>query len=137
MSAVIDQPGHGHGHDHTHDDHAHGAPHGWRRWLYATNHKDIGTMYLLFSFTMFIVGGILALCIRAELFQPGLQFFNPQLFNSFTTMHGLIMVFGAIMPAWKQLSDTELAAVITYTKNNWSNKTGQLVQPSEVVAQRK
>ena len=41
------------------------------------------------------------------------------------------------MPAWKQLSDTELAAVITYTKNSWSNKTGQLVQPSEVVAQRK
>ena len=41
------------------------------------------------------------------------------------------------MPAWKQLSDTELAAVITYTKNNWSNQTGQLVQPSEVVAQRK
>ena len=41
------------------------------------------------------------------------------------------------MPAWKQLSDTELAAVITYTKNSWSNKTGQLVQPSEVVAARK
>ena len=41
------------------------------------------------------------------------------------------------MPAWKALSDTELAAVITYTKNNWSNKTGQLVQPSEVVAARK
>jgi cytochrome c oxidase subunit 2 len=41
------------------------------------------------------------------------------------------------MPAWKQLSDTELAAVITYTKNNWSNKTGQLVQPAEVVAARK
>ena len=41
------------------------------------------------------------------------------------------------MPSWKALSDTELAAVITYTKNNWSNKTGQLVQPSEVVAQRK
>ena len=41
------------------------------------------------------------------------------------------------MPSWKQLSDTELAAVATYTKNNWSNKTGQLVQPSEVVAQRK
>ena len=57
-------------------------------------------MYLLFSFTMLMVGGILALCIRAELFQPGLQFFNPQLFNSFTTMHGLIMVFGAIMPAF-------------------------------------
>jgi len=40
------------------------------------------------------------------------------------------------MPAWKQLSDTDLAAVISYTKNNWSNKTGQLVQPSEVLAQR-
>jgi cytochrome c oxidase subunit II len=41
------------------------------------------------------------------------------------------------MPAWKQLSDTDIAAVITYTKNNWSNKTGQLVQPSEVLAARK
>ena len=40
------------------------------------------------------------------------------------------------MPAWKQLSDTEIAAVVTYTKNSWSNKTGQLVQPSEVLAQR-
>ncbi len=41
------------------------------------------------------------------------------------------------MPSWKQLSDTELAAVITFTKNNWSNKTGQVVQPSEVAAARK
>jgi cytochrome c oxidase subunit II len=41
------------------------------------------------------------------------------------------------MPAWKQLSDTDLASVITYTKNNWSNKTGQLVQPAEVLAARK
>ena len=41
------------------------------------------------------------------------------------------------MPAWKQLSDTDLAAVITYTKNNWSNKTGQLVQPAQVLAARK
>ena len=41
------------------------------------------------------------------------------------------------MPSWKQLSDTEIAAVITYTKNNWSNKTGQVVQPAEVVAARK
>ena len=41
------------------------------------------------------------------------------------------------MPAWKQLSDTELAAVITYTKNSWSNKTGKLVQPAEIVASRK
>ena len=41
------------------------------------------------------------------------------------------------MPAWRQLSDTELAAVMTYTKNSWSNKTGQIVQPAEVVAARK
>ena len=40
------------------------------------------------------------------------------------------------MPAWKQLSDTDLAAVITFTKNNWSNKTGQLVQPAEITAAR-
>jgi cytochrome c oxidase subunit II len=42
-----------------------------------------------------------------------------------------------IMPAWKQLSDTEIAAVITFTKNNWSNKTGQTVQPADVLAARK
>ena len=41
------------------------------------------------------------------------------------------------MPAWKQLSDTEIAAVITFTKNNWSNKTGQLVQPADITAARK
>jgi cytochrome c oxidase subunit I len=102
MSAVLDKhAGHGpndHSHDHDHDHH--GAPAGWRRWLYATNHKDIGSMYLLFAFTMLIIGGVLALIIRAELFQPGLQFVNPQLFNQLTTMHGLIMVFGAIMPAF-------------------------------------
>ncbi|HET7837129.1 MAG TPA: cbb3-type cytochrome c oxidase subunit I, partial [Variovorax sp.] len=100
MSAVLDPHGHAPGHDdHAHDDH-HGAPAGWRRWVFATNHKDIGTLYLLFSFTMLMVGGVLALLIRAELFQPGLQLVNPELFNQFTTMHGLIMVFGAIMPAF-------------------------------------
>ena len=41
------------------------------------------------------------------------------------------------MPAWRQLSDTEIAAVITFTKNHWGNKTGQIVQPSEVAAARK
>ncbi len=79
---------------------AHAHPHGWRRWLYATNHKDIGTLYLWFSLVMFMTGGVLALLIRAELFQPGLQFFQPELYNQFVTMHGLIMVFGAIMPGF-------------------------------------
>ncbi len=93
-SASID-----HGHDsHSHDHH--GAPSGWRRWAFATNHKDIGTMYLLFSFIMLLQGGALALLLRLELFQPGLQFFQPEFFNQLTTMHGLIMVFGAIMPAF-------------------------------------
>src|SRR5678815_3611203 len=41
------------------------------------------------------------------------------------------------MPAWKQLSDTEIAAVVTFTKNHWSNATGQIVQPSDVAAARK
>jgi len=84
---------------HGHDDHDH-KPHGWRRWLFATNHKDIGTMYLIFSFCMLLEGGVLALLLRTELFSPGLQFFQPELFNQFTTMHGLIMIFGAIMPAF-------------------------------------
>ena len=51
-----------------------------------------------------------------------------------------IMLNGAAngaMPAWKQLSDTEIAAVITYTKNQWSNQTGQVVQPADILAARK
>ncbi|HRO60593.1 MAG TPA: cbb3-type cytochrome c oxidase subunit I, partial [Burkholderiaceae bacterium] len=107
MSAVLDQHGH-----HSHDDHAHDHPTGWRRWLFATNHKDIGTLYLWFSFTMFIVGGINALLLRTELFQPGLQIMEPEFFNQLTTMHGLIMVFGAIMPAFVGFANWQIPMMI-------------------------
>ncbi|MGP1609853.1 MAG: cbb3-type cytochrome c oxidase subunit I, partial [Burkholderiales bacterium] len=90
---------HAHTNDHGHDDHAH-KPAGIMRWIKSTNHKDIGTMYLWFSFSMFLVGGTMAMIIRAELFQPGLQIVRPEFFNSMITYHGLIMVFGAIMPAF-------------------------------------
>jgi cytochrome c oxidase subunit 1 len=71
-------------HDHVtgHDDHGHDHhPTGLMRWVTTTNHKDIGTLYLLFSLTMFFIGGVLALTIRAELFQPGLQIVHPEFFN--------------------------------------------------------
>ncbi len=90
--------------DHAHDDH-HGPEKGIRRWIFATNHKDIGTMYLVFAFAMFIVGGLMAFYIRAELFQPGIQFKDPQFFNSMTTMHALFMIFGGVMPAFTGLAN--------------------------------
>ncbi len=80
--------------------HEHAMPYGWRRWLYATNHKDIGTLYLWFAFIMLLTGGIMALLLRVELFQPGLQVLQPELYNQLVSLHGLIMVFGAIMPAF-------------------------------------
>ncbi len=87
-------------------EHAH-APQlsGLKRWLLTTNHKEIGTLYLIFSLTMFFIGGTMALVIRAELFQPGLQLVQPEFFNQMTTMHGLIMVFGAVMPAFVGLAN--------------------------------
>lgn len=83
-------------HDDDHHDH---KPTGIGRWLFSTNHKDIGTMYLVFALIMFFIGGAMAMVIRAELFQPGLQYVDPLFFNSMTTMHALIMIFGAVMPA--------------------------------------
>ena len=80
-----------------HDDHGHHGPaKGIMRWVLTTNHKDIGTMYLWFSFAMLLTGGVMALIVRAELFQPGLQFVEPHFFNQMTTMHGLIMVLSLI-----------------------------------------
>ncbi len=109
-------------HDHHHDH----RPTGIMRWLTTTNHKDIGTMYLIFSLTMFFVGGIMALAIRAELFQPGLQVVDPELFNSLTTMHALIMIFGAVMPGFVGFANWLIPMMIGAPDmalprmNNWS-----------------
>jgi cytochrome c oxidase subunit 1 len=83
----------------------HGPAKGLSRWFFTTNHKDIGTLYLWFSALMFITGGAFAMIIRAELFQPGMQLIEPNFFNQMTTMHGLIMVFGAIMPSFVGLAN--------------------------------
>src|SRR6476661_152933 len=85
--------------DHGHDDHAH-TPYGMGRWLYSTNHKDIGTMYLLFAIVGGLVGGFLSVAMRLELQEPGLQYFaDGHMYNVFVTGHGLIMVFFMVMPA--------------------------------------
>ncbi len=115
-----------HSHLAVHDHGAHAQPTGLMRWITTTNHKDIGTMYLWFSFTMFLVGGILALLLRSELFQPGLQLVEPEVFNQLTTMHGVIMVFGAIMPAFVGFANWMIplqigAADMAFARmNNWS-----------------
>jgi cytochrome c oxidase subunit 1 len=111
----------------THDDHHdHGAPSGLMRWVTTTNHKDIGTLYLWFAFTMLLIGGAMAMVIRAELFQPGMQVVDPNFFNTMTTMHGLIMVFGAIMPGMVGLANWQIPLMIGAPDmalprmNNWS-----------------
>ena len=110
----------------THDDHDHGPEKGLMRWVRTTNHKDIGTLYLLFSLLMFLIGGAMAMVIRLELFQPGMQFVDPQFFNSMTTMHALIMVFGAVMPAFVGLANGLVPMMIGAPDmalprmNNWS-----------------
>jgi len=95
-AAVAD---HGPGHHH---------PTGWRRWLYSTNHKDIGTMYIVLSIFAALVGGAMSTWIRMELAEPGIQFnaFGAgneaayfQFYNVLVTGHGFIMVFFVVMPA--------------------------------------
>src|ERR1041384_2117091 len=87
-------------HDHAHDAHEHHTPTGWKRFVYSTNHKDIGTMYLVFAICAGVIGGAMSIGIRMELQVPGLQVFHDShQFNVFTTAHGLIMIFFMVMPA--------------------------------------
>src|SRR6187431_3064035 len=89
-----------HDHAHAHDDHAHANPTGWRRFVYSTNHKDIGTMYLVFAMVAGVIGATMSVAMRMELQGPGLQIFHDShQFNVFTTAHGLIMIFFMVMPA--------------------------------------
>ena len=109
-----------------HDDHAHAPQSFFQRWFNSTNHKDIGTLYLWFAFTMLLSGGVLALMIRTELFQPGLQWFAPEFFNQMTTTHALVMIFGAVMPAFVGLANWMIPMMIGAPDmalprmNNWS-----------------
>ena len=87
-------------HNASSDAHGHNHPTGWRRYVYSTNHKDIGTMYFVFAICAGLIGGILSVAIRAELQEPGLQIFtNTHTYNVFVTSHGLIMIFFTLMPA--------------------------------------
>jgi cytochrome c oxidase subunit I len=98
-----------------HDDHA--LPSGWRRYVYSTNHKDIGTMYLWFAIFSGLIGGFLSVMMRIELAEPGIQIFSglaqmaygttadaaldqgKHMYNVFVTGHGLLMIFFMVMPA--------------------------------------
>jgi len=101
-----------------HDAHEHHAhPTGWRRYVYSTNHKDIGTMYLIFALIAGVIGALLSGMMRLELQEPGIQIFHglasmvygvqgdaaldagKQMYLVFTTAHALIMIFFMVMPA--------------------------------------
>ena len=83
-----------------------------KHWLGTTNHKDIGTLYLWTSLLMFFIAGGMAMLIRAELFQPGMTILDPNFYNQMTTMHGLIMIFGFMMPAAVGVANWQIPMMI-------------------------
>lgn len=103
--------------DHSHDAHHSHTPGFFARWFLSTNHKDIGTLYLIFAIMAGIIGGGLSVVMRMELQEPGIQIFHglasmvygfegdaaidggKHMFNVFTTAHALIMIFFMVMPA--------------------------------------
>jgi cytochrome c oxidase subunit 1 len=100
MSHVTHEHAHAHGNGHAHH------PTGWRRFVYSTNHKDIGTMYLTFAIIAGLIGGVISVLMRLELHNPGVQVVvgpdgsvDGQQWNVFITAHGLIMIFFMVMPA--------------------------------------
>ena len=95
------------------DQHGYGShPSGALRWLTTTNHKEIGSMYLIFAMIMFFVGGAMILAVRAELFQPGLQLMQPEFFNQLIGVHALVMIFAALMPAATGFANWQIPLMI-------------------------
>jgi cytochrome c oxidase subunit 1 len=101
-------------HGDEHADDGHGHPTGWRRYLFSTNHKDIGTLYLIFALIAGLIGSAMSGAIRLELIRPGIHIFPlisailagdgsidgaKNMYNVFITAHGVIMIFFLVMPA--------------------------------------
>ncbi|WP_423823186.1 cbb3-type cytochrome c oxidase subunit I [Salinisphaera sp. SPP-AMP-43] len=94
------------------------------RWLLLANHKDAGFAYLVLAAIMFAVGGGLSLAIRSELFAPGIQYIDPGVYNQIVTLHGLIMIFGGIVPAFLGFANVMLPVMIGAPGLAWPRASG-------------